>query len=61
MKFFSWVHVVWIGTAIALFAIFSLWSKIDYNTEITCAIACQSKDVVVRDGKCGCITWRENK
>jgi hypothetical protein len=29
--------------------------------EILCAVSCNSKDIIIRDGKCGCITWKEMK
>ena len=26
--------------------------------KMACAVTCNSTDIVIQDGKCGCITWR---
>ena len=31
------------------------------KAETQCVLTCNSKEVIYRDGKCGCITWKVNQ
>jgi hypothetical protein len=60
LQFLKVATAIVLAGAIAAFVTYNLTDRSSQD-EIACALACNSKDMVVRYGKCGCIAWKESK
>lgn len=54
-----WVALFIILITISLLAWVIQASEVDRRTRLHCAIFCRSEDIIVQNGKCGCITFTQ--